>query len=83
MKRTIPFCSAILFLLISLSAEAQFINRIKNAAERGVSKAIEKKLESEINDLKKDIDDLNIKLNKSDSENKSKDNHQLNKNTLK
>lgn len=48
MKRTIPFCSAILFLLISLSAEAQFINRIKNAAERGVSKAIEKKVESEI-----------------------------------
>jgi hypothetical protein len=48
MKKTFRSFSALIFLLISFSVEAQFINRIKNAAERGVSRAIEKKVESEM-----------------------------------
>lgn len=48
MKRNILFFSALAFLLTTFSVNAQFINRIKNAAERGVSKAIEKKVESEM-----------------------------------
>jgi hypothetical protein len=47
MKKTFKFCSPLIFLLITFSAQAQFINRIKNAAERGVSRAIEKKVENE------------------------------------
>ena len=48
MKRTFQFFCALAFLLTSFSANAQFINKIKNAAERGVSRAIEKKVESEM-----------------------------------
>lgn len=48
MKKTFQFLSAIIFLLTSATVNAQFINRIKNAAERGVSRAIEKKVESEM-----------------------------------
>ncbi len=48
MKRTFLFFSAFVFLLTSFSVNAQFINRIKNAAERGVSRAIERKVESEM-----------------------------------
>ena len=48
MKRTFLFFSALVFLLTSFSVNAQFINRIKNAAERGVSRAIERKVESEM-----------------------------------
>jgi hypothetical protein len=48
MKRTFQFFCALAFLLTSLSTNAQFINKIKNAAERGVSRAIEKKVESEM-----------------------------------
>ncbi|MCL6259600.1 DUF4412 domain-containing protein [Aquiflexum sp. TKW24L] len=51
MKRTFTISSALVFLLITFSAQAQFINRIKNAAERGVSRAIEKKVESEMEKL--------------------------------
>jgi len=48
MKRTFQFFVAFVFLLTSFSVNAQFINKIKNAAERGVSRAIEKKVESEM-----------------------------------
>jgi hypothetical protein len=48
MKKTFQFLTAIVFLLTSATVNAQFINRIKNAAERGVSRAIEKKVESEM-----------------------------------
>ncbi|MCH6199176.1 DUF4412 domain-containing protein [Aquiflexum sp. LQ15W] len=48
MKITIQFFSAFVFLLTSFSVNAQFINKLKNAAERGVSRAIEKKVESEM-----------------------------------
>lgn len=48
MKITLKFFSVLIFLVTSFSVNAQFINRIKNAAERGVSRAIEKKVESEM-----------------------------------
>lgn len=47
MKRTLQFFTAAVFMLTPFSVNAQFINKIKNAAERGVSRAIEKKVESE------------------------------------
>lgn len=48
MKRIILFFAALPFMMTSFSVNAQFINRIKNAAERGVNRAIEKKVESEM-----------------------------------
>lgn len=38
----------LVFLTVTLSANAQFVNRLKNAAERGITRAIEKKVESEM-----------------------------------
>jgi hypothetical protein len=38
----------LLFSISTASVQAQFVNRLKNAAERGISRAIEKKVESEM-----------------------------------
>jgi hypothetical protein len=48
MKRTFKLFATAVFLLTSFSVNAQFIKKIKNAAERGVGRAIEKKVESEM-----------------------------------
>mgnify|MGYP001178208847 CR=1 FL=1 len=40
--------AALVFSASSFSANAQFVNRLKNAAERGISQAIEQKVESEM-----------------------------------
>jgi len=39
------------FLILSFSADAQFINKIKNAASRGVENAVEKKVEEQANKM--------------------------------
>ena len=49
MKNTYRFLVvAVFFSLLPLAVNAQFVNRLKNAAERGISRAIEKKVESEM-----------------------------------
>jgi hypothetical protein len=49
MKKIFHFAFIVLIFPIStLSVQAQFVNRLKNAAERGISRAIEKKVESEM-----------------------------------
>ena len=49
MKKLLRFLLSVLFFAVSTGAtQAQFVNRLKNAAERGVSRAIEKKVESEM-----------------------------------
>lgn len=40
--------TVLVFLAFSPNGQAQFVNRLKNAAERGISRAIEKKVESEM-----------------------------------
>lgn len=48
MKREINFCLALLFIGIPVVSEAQLLNKIRRAAEQGVSNAVEKRVEKEM-----------------------------------
>lgn len=49
MKKLYRFIFTVLvFSAFTQNSQAQFVNRLKNAAERGISRAIEKKVESEM-----------------------------------
>lgn len=50
-KFTTYFAGTLVIFIISFSANAQILNKIKNAASRGVERAVEKKVEEETNKL--------------------------------
>src|SRR5690554_2201711 len=48
MKRTVNFYLALLFVALPIVTEAQLLNKIRRAAEQGVSNAVERRVEREV-----------------------------------